>query len=405
MRRVLYIYQGIYPWEVRVEKITHALRDAGCEVTLLVRGFKGQAAEEQRQGVRVVRVGAGLPRLASLPVPFNPVWCAAIAREVRQGKPDVVVAREILLAEPAGRVCRRGGLPLVIDMAEHYPASMRAWKKYRRNPLLKFLVFHARVPDRVERRSLRWADGVITVCEEQNQRLHEAFAYPRHRMVVVGNTPELGTFAGVRKGVSDPPRVFAYHGHMTAQRGLPNLLQGFILAARRDPEIRLLLAGGGESYEELVAQARASDVSDRIRLTGPYRFEDLGALYGEADVGLVLQPPDESCDHTIPNKLYDYMACGKPVLVSPARPLRRVVEQTGAGLALDSCEPEVIARGIERLRGMDLHALSANGLRAARERYHWGYDTAVLLGFLQRCAGVEVTVQPRPQPVPLPALG
>jgi glycosyltransferase involved in cell wall biosynthesis len=405
MHRVLYVYQAVYPWEVRVEKIARALRDAGCEVTVLARWFKGQPVEEEYRGVRVVRVGAGLPRWASLPVPINPVWYAAIAREVRGWKPDLVLAREILLAEPAGRVCRRHGLPLVIDMAEHYPASMRAWKKYRRNPLLRFLVFHARLPDRVERRSLRWADGVITVCEEQNQRLHEAFGYPWHRMAVVGNTPELGSFAGVRKGVSDPPRVFAYHGHMTAQRGLANLVQGFILAARRDAELRLLLAGGGESYEELVTLARASDVADRIRFTGPYRFEQLGELYGEADVGLVLQPADESCDHTIPNKLYDYLACGKPVLVSPARPLRRVVEQTRAGLALDSCEPEVIANGIQRLRGLDLRELSENGLRAARERYHWDHDTGVLLRFLQQCCRGEVPARPRPQLAAVPALG
>jgi glycosyltransferase involved in cell wall biosynthesis len=165
----------------------------------------------------------------------------------------------------------------------------------------------------------------------------------------------------------------------------------------------LLLAGGGPSYDELVAAARATEVSDRIRFTGPYRFEELAGLYSETDVGLVLQPPDESCDHTIPNKFYDYMGCGKPVLVSPARPLRRVVEETGAGLALESCAPEVIARGIERLRGMDLRQLSANGMRACRERYHWGHDTAVLLGFLRKCLGDTAGAAERLPAAPVPA--
>jgi glycosyltransferase involved in cell wall biosynthesis len=404
MFRILYIYQAAFPWEVRVEKICRALRDAGCEVIVLARWAPGQAPEEDYRGCRVVRVGAGLPRFASLPVPVNPVWYAAIKRVVRLWKPDLVLAREILLAEPAGRVCRRHGLPLVIDMAEHYPASMRSWKKYQRNVLLRFLVFHVRVPDHVERRSVRWADGILTVCEEQSRRLHETFAYPWGRMAVVENTPELDTFTVVRKGVTNPPRVFAYHGHMTAQRGLTNLLKGFILAARRDPDIRLLLAGGGESYDELVTMAGGSGVSDRVRFTGRYRFEDLGALYGETDVGLVLQPPDESCDHTIPNKLYDYLACGKPVLVSPARPLRRVVEETGAGLALDSCDPETIAGGIERIRGMDLAGMAANGMRACRERYRWDRDTSTLLGFLQKLVPGAAGAWPRPDRAPVLAL-
>jgi glycosyltransferase involved in cell wall biosynthesis len=404
MLRILYIYQAAFPWEVRVEKICRALRDAGGEVTVLARWAPGQTPEEDYRDCRVVRVGAGLPRFASLPVPVNPVWYAAIKRVVRLWKPDLVLAREILLAEPAGRVCRRHGLPLVIDMAEHYPASMRSWEKYQRNALLRFLVFHARVPDHVERRSVRWADGILTVCEEQSRRLHEAFGYPWGRMAVVENTPELGAFAAVRKGATNPPRVFAYHGHMTAQRGLTNLLKGFILAARRDPDIRLLLAGGGESYDELVAMVGGSGVSDRVRFTGRYRFEDLGALYGETDVGLVLQPPDESCDHTIPNKLYDYLACGKPVLVSPARPLRRVVEETGAGLALDSCDPETIAGGIERIRGMDLAGMAANGMRACRERYRWDHDTSTLLGFLQKFVPGAAGVWPRPDRAPVLAL-
>ncbi len=388
--RILYIWQAGFPWEIRVAKVCRALVRAGCEVTILARAVKGQPPEEDCDGIRVVRIGAGLPRFCSTPVPVNPFWYAAIHQAVKSWRPDLVLAREILLAEPAARVCRRFGLPLIIDMAEHYPASMRSWKKYQQNPLLKFLVFRAGLPDLVERRAVAGADGIITVCDEQNTRLHESFDYPWERMAIVENTPDLGAFAAVRKGVSDPPRVFAYHGHMTAQRGLTNLLRGFILAAQRDSEIRLLLAGGGESYDELVQLAQQSGVSERIRFTGRYRFEELASLYSETDVGLVLQPPDESCDHTIPNKLYDYLACGKPVIVSPARPLRRVVEATHSGIALDSCEPEVIARGIARMRSSNLQAMSANGIRACQEKYHWGHDTAVLLRFLESYRGREV---------------
>ena len=124
-------------------------------------------------------------------------------------------------------------------------------------------------------------------------------------------------------------------------------------------------------------------LAGQVRFTGRYRSEDRARLYGETDVGLVPQPPGVSCDHTVPNKLYDYLACGKPVIVSPARPLRRIVEETQAGVVLDRCSPEAIAAAIERVRGLDLGRLSANGLRASRGRYHWDHDAAVLVGFLK----------------------
>ena len=62
----------------------------------------GQPVEEECAGVRVVRVGQGLSPLCSLPVSCNPVWFTAIQKEVARWKPDLVIAREILLAQLLG---------------------------------------------------------------------------------------------------------------------------------------------------------------------------------------------------------------------------------------------------------------------------------------------------------------
>jgi glycosyltransferase involved in cell wall biosynthesis len=384
MARLLYLWQAGFPWEVRVEKTCLALHQRGWEVTILARWKPRQRPEEDYRGLRLVRVGDRLPQFCSLPVPLNPLWYAEIQRTVNSWQPDVVLAREILLAETAGRVCRRRHIPVVIDMAEHYPATMRTFRKYQRNAALRFLVFRARVPDRVERRSLDWADGVITVCEEQNDRLHREYDYPRERIAVVQNTPELAGLAAVRRGSARPPRTFAYHGHMTPQRGLDNLIRGFAQASRDEPDIRLLLAGDGENRADLEQLARQCGVAERVLFSGRYRVEDLWRLYSETDVGLVPYPEEESCQHTVPNKLYDYLACGKPVLVSPTRPLRRIVEQTRTGIVLDSQAPEAIARGIRWMRQSDVGAFAEHGLRAAREQHNWARDAEVLTQFLAR---------------------
>jgi glycosyltransferase involved in cell wall biosynthesis len=384
MARILYLWQAAYPWEIRVEKICRALRRAGHEVTIMARGKPGQSREEILDDIRIVRVGLDLPRWFALPISFNPVWHWEIDQAMRTWKPAVVIAREVLLAETAARVSHRYRKPLVIDMAEHYPASMRSWKKYQQNPLLRYAVFNAKLPDYVEKRAVGLADGILTVCHEQNRRLHESFDYPWNKMAVVENTPDLDVFAAAKKGPALPARTFAYHGTMTAQRGLDNLVKGFALAVKRDPDIRLVLAGGGESYDDLVNLSKECRVADKVHFTGRFRYEDLVRLYGETDIGVVPQPPDESCDHTIPNKLYDYLACGKPVIVSPARPLRRVVEETHTGLALPSCAPEAIAQGILDVRHMNLPVLAENALRAAREKYHWSHDVGVMMEFLGR---------------------
>ena len=381
MARVLYIWQGRYPWEVRVEKFCLALQAAGHEVAVLARWKAGQAREEDIQATRVMRVGHGLPGPATLPVPFNPVWAAAIRRAITDWRPDIVLAREIMLAEPAATVCRKRGIPLVMDMAEHYPATMRTFEKYRRG-IPKLLVCDARLPDRVERRAVARANGIITVCEEQNDRLHALYGYPRERMAVVHNTPDLGMFAAVRRGSSCPPRVFGYHGHMTAQRGLDRLIRGFALIAPHHPEARLDLAGDGESRPALMQLVQECGLADRARFTGRYRFEDLVTLYSETDVGLVVYPVDESTEHTLGNKVFDYFACGKPVIASPTIPLRRLIAETRAGLVLEGDTPEAIAAGLAAAASSEPTAWSENGLAVAHTKYNWACDQQVLLTFL-----------------------
>jgi glycosyltransferase involved in cell wall biosynthesis len=383
MAKVLYIWQAGYPWEIRVEKFCLALKEAGYDVTLMARWKPGQPSEEECDGLRILRVGQGLPGAASLPVPFNPVWSSAIRRVIDGWAPDLVIAREIMLAGPAAAAGRKRGIPLIIDMAEHYPATMRAMEKYQRG-MMKYLVFQARLPDRVERRAVAGADGVITVCQEQNARLQASFGYPLDRMAVVHNTPDQAAFDSVRKGPETPPRVFAYHGHMTAQRGLDRLIRGFAQVARRHPQIRLDLAGDGDARPSLVRLAEHCGVTEQVRFIGRYRFEELADLYSRTDVGLVAYPVDESIDHTIGNKIFDYFACGKPVIVSPAAPLRRVVEETGAGLLLRDDTSEAIAEGLGQALSVDVAPLAERGLAAAHARYNWDNDKAAMLDFLAR---------------------
>ncbi len=383
MKKILYLWQAKFPWEIRVEKVCRVLQSKGCHITILARWKPGQENQEEQDGMRIRRLGKGLPSFCSVPVSYNPWWHSFIRKTVKDWHPDMVIAREILLAESAAHICRRHGIPMIIDMAEHYPATLRSFKKYNQNPILRTLIHRVRLRDLVERRSVRLADGIITVCEEQSNRLHRQLGYPLDKMAVVHNTPDINNFANVKTGAASPPKTFAYHGTMTAQRGLDILVAGFIAAAKKNADIQLLLAGDGESYADLVGQAKASEVSDRIHFTGRYKFEDLADLYGQTDVGAIPQPPDESCNHTVPNKLYDYLACGKPVIVSPAAPLKRIVEETETGIALDSCTPEEMAKAIERISHMDLRKMAENGIRVAKQKMNWSYDSEVLWRFVR----------------------
>ena len=366
-----------------MEKVCLALHDAGYEVVVLARGRPGQPPEEEYRGIRILRVGTHLSSVLSTPVPVSPIWYRRIREVVERVRPDLIIAREIIFAETAARASAGMDVPLIIDMAEHYPATMRTWDKYRKNPLLRYAVFTLKIPDRVERRSLAAADGVITVCEEQSERLR-GMGFPSDRMEVVGNTSDLEMFGRVRRRQSGPARVFGYHGCITRQRGLERVLCAFEIASRRNEAIQLKIFGKRVGCDGLVDVARRSEVRDRIRFCGEYRFEELPELCAGIDVGILAYPIEESIEHTVGNKLFDYVACGRPVLVTPARPLKRIVEGARCGLVTKDDTIGAIAEGMEKMSRMDLGPLSENALDISARHYHWDKDRARLLEFVGR---------------------
>lgn len=382
--KILMIWQSGYPWEVRIEKFADCLLEKKHEATVLCR-YKAETSADETlaNGTRVIRVGAGLPSRLSAPVSVNPVWYRAMHKAIDQVSPDLVIVRDLPLAELAARVARSRGIPVVMDMAEHYPGAMRSWKKYQGNTISNVLVHRLKIPDWLEKRAVGLMDGVLTVCEEQIERLNRSYGYPLGKMRVVNNTPKKSWFADARKGVSARPRVFGHHGYMTPERGLNVLLEAFYLVQKEFPDAELHLAGSGESAGDVQAAIGRLGIADRVKLTGRYSHADLGRLYGLIDIGVLPYPPNELINHTLSNKIFDYMACGKPVITSAAAPMKRLMDDTRAGLYFEPWTAEALARTMKTALSRDLTPFSQRGMKAFNERFYWEADALNLLAFLQ----------------------
>jgi glycosyltransferase involved in cell wall biosynthesis len=320
-----------------------------------------------------------------IPVSLNPVWRKLIKDKIDEIRPDLIMPREIMLAEAASDIARAGNIPVIIDMAEHYPAAMKGWKKYSGNFIKRLFVHHLDIPELVERRSVQKSDGIITVCQEQNTRLNKEYGIPFENMAVVHNTPDLQWFDGVRKGPSNPPEVFAYHGYISGDRNLDVMIKAFIIAGKNNSDIAFTISGSfGEGYEELKSIASNSNVSDRIKFTGEYKHSQIKELYSEMDVGILPYKNNTFINHTLSNKLFDYLAVGKPVIVSEAAPMARVINETGAGIVADCSRPESLAEAILKIKDMPLDDISKKEMKASIEKYNWQVDSGNMVDFLNK---------------------
>ena len=98
-------------------------------------------------------------------------------------------------------------------------------------------------------------------------------------------------------------------------------------------------------------------------------------MLGQFHVGVVPHLATAHSDSTVPNKLFDYMAGGLAVLAVNARPLARIVGETGCGEVAASGDVDSMVRAVEALLDEEYRFRCAEaGWRAVQVTYHWERD-------------------------------
>ena len=129
------------------------------------------------------------------------------------------------------------------------------------------------------------------------------------------------------------------------ERGVEELVMAM---QQLDPaRFHLVIIGGGDNWDNVVRLVAAGGLSDRITMIPRIPFEQLRAVTRRADLGLSLDKPN-NINHIygLPNKIFDYLHSGVPVLVSRLVELEKIVTHYDVGAFIDSHDPAHIASGI-----------------------------------------------------------
>jgi glycosyltransferase involved in cell wall biosynthesis len=392
------VWDADYPWDVRVEKVSRSL-GREHEVHLVSRNGKRRPVYELRDGLHIHRlpVRAWAPdRLhAALGFPafFNPVWIRAIGRTARRQRARALVVRDLPLALTALLVGRTLRIPVVLDMAENYPAMIQDVWDAGRARFGDRLVRNPRFITLVERLSVRLADHVLVVVDESRDRL-AAMGVPSSKMSIVMNTPtverwqEVGAAVEGRRETGAGGLVVAYLGLLEAPRGLGTAIQAMRDVRRRLPGARLVVIGSGRDEPAFRDAAHQAGVRDVVEFLGWLEYREALARLQRCDVGLVPHHATTSWQTTIPNKLFDYMSLGKPVIVSNARPTERIVTEEGCGLVFRDRDAGALADAIVAMGDPAFRdACGRRGQDAIRRRYNWEADEQRLLSALRQVTG------------------
>jgi glycosyltransferase involved in cell wall biosynthesis len=385
--RVLYVWDDDYPWDVRTEKICAALTTHGSDVHLVARNTRWAPRTEKLAEGTVHRMapwralGKRVDGALAFPAFFNPRWVSLLADTIRDIRPDVLIVRDLPLCPTALNAGKRFGLPVILDMAENYPALVRSNWDAKRHTLLDYAVRNPAAVSAVERYCVQRVDRTLVVIEESGDRLVRQLGVSADRIDVVGNTPPRARADHPPRPLRDvsSPLEVAYLGIFEVPRGIGEMLDA-MARLRGRAKVRLTLVGDGRDMSIFREQAKRLALTDEeVSFRGRLAHDDALAVVAKADVGVVPHHAVEAWNTTIPNKLFDYMAAGLAVITSDAAPAARVVRTTGAGEVFRSGSADELADAIVRLADpVRCATASAAGQRAILDRYYWEQDSATL---------------------------
>jgi glycosyltransferase involved in cell wall biosynthesis len=261
---------------------------------------------------------------------------------------------------------------------------------------------HELWPDRNGRREPRWwliaceflfvhlAHRTITASPGYAEVM--ARRYRISRPSVIRNIPDASMLlAGSENGDSrsaapEGEPVALYVGALTTGRGL----ELSIMALNHLDGVRLRLVGPARPayLDELVRLARAEGVTDRVEFVGAVTPAELVQTIREADVGLALiQPVCLSYRMSLPNKVFEYVAAGLPVLGSDLPAISELVNEHRIGLLAEPGEVEDVAAKLGEMLEPERNGAFRDAAREAAGVLNWDREAERLAAVYREAAG------------------
>ncbi len=237
----------------------------------------------------------------------------------------------------------------------------------------------AQVVGFIEKQVACHLDAIVTATEA----IADTFKKPKP--IVIHNYPDLTALRKPdRHQIHEGEFVLIYIGVINRLRGAVEMVRALEYLSI-DLKVRLELIGKLEP-SDLAQELAAMPGSQRVRFLGWLPWEEAWHHAQSATIGLVLFHPAPNHEKALPNKLFEYMAAGLPVIASNFPLWREIVESNKCGLTVDPLNPEEIAQAIEYLlEHPELRQeIGENGRRAVIEKYSWEREAEKLLALYQR---------------------
>jgi glycosyltransferase involved in cell wall biosynthesis len=348
-------------WDTRILKMCTSLVKSRFVVYLIVADGKG---DEIQNGFNIVDIGNFIGRLRRI---FN--GTRGMLKKALDLNADLYHIHDPELL-PVAIMLIMKGKKVIFDSHENIPKQILS-KPYLNKPLLYLI---SKIYSIFEILVCKRLSGIVAATPN----IRDKFSKFHNNVIDINNYPVLSEFEGL---ANKKPRknMVCYVGGISLARGINEIVDSLTLT-KSNVTLNLV----GEFSEQQVK--RVISFKKGWQLVNDFGFLDRAGIKGvfsNSLAGLVTFHALPNHIDAKPNKMFEYMSAGLPIIVSDFPLWRDIVEKNQCGLCIDPLVPKEIAQAIDYMVTYKKEAklMGKNGRNAVLKKYNWAIEERKLINF------------------------
>ena len=286
-----------------------------------------------------------------------------IKRQIQEFQPDIILGDGILTPYLAFKLARGNKIKTVYYCID---------RDYKLIPF-KFIQPLGKI---LESKNMKTANLVLSINEGLREYTIRMGANPDKTYVIRAGidtqsfNPRIdGKVAREKNGIRKDDIVLFFMGWLYHFSGLKEVAIELSKIKEKNPNIKLLIVGDGDAFDELQMIREQYGLHDKLIMTGRQPFEDIPKFIASADICILPAYNNEIMKDIVPIKMYEYMAMSKPVITTELPGIMKEFGKDNGVVYVDRPE-DVVAKAIELVQNGDVERLGSKA-RHFVEKYSW----------------------------------
>lgn len=288
-----------------------------------------------------------------------------IKKQIREFKPDVIIAFGILNAYLGMRQAKKNNIPFVYYLIDHLHTLLPGKSKRI-------------IAKQFEKATLKGADKILVInkglkdyAAEMGGDINKISVIPAGVDLERFNPQVDGSAIREKYGVKKDDVLLFFMGWIYEFSGMKEVAES--ISTTDNEKIKLMIVGEGDLYEPLLGLKSEKNLDGRLILTGKVPFGEIPKYLAAADICLLPAYKNEIMLNIVPIKIYEYMAMGKPVIATELPGIQKEFGENSWIIYVDKAED--VLKKVDEI--IEARTLQENGLKNRKFNQNNGWDDVV----------------------------